>query len=631
MYPEQYITDISTCILNMSITGSYIILAVLIARLLLKKMPKKISFLLWTAPFVRLITPFVPRSVLSIFSLDIFNKNVYTGTIHEYVPLSYDFDYTPEFATGITQAQNVIPSTFEAFETTMENSANPLQIILFIFALLWILGIITMLVYAGVTFVGTKKKLRTAVRLEDNIYESENINSPFVMGIIRPKIYIPYGLSDKEKEYIILHEKIHIRNFDHIAKILAFFVLCIHWFNPLCYLAFTMMSRDMEMACDEAVLKQNESIRKDYSCSLLSFASGKRLPSPSPLCFGESGIKQRIKNTLAWKKPKAWLIAAGLVILFISSVTLISNPANAVTSGKVDKALDEAVSQMILDRCSDHGPYFCKTEGHKIFGYSEDGNEITVYGYMSYSTMNFMNGYLSSYNGSGGGNPFVAVFSRNDDGTYTLKDYQSPQDGMGYGDSVRKLFPAEFQRLAIYNDSYKDEITEQKNAYARAALKKAGLDCEIVEPQDTNIVLMTYYETQEKINSVEIINPELKINISLYPDFMGAAMYRQGEKYIVYERRADEEKNRYYLAEYENGSTEASAYAFDLEGNYIGREIITVTDFFLYKNPAEDATLYYIFDENKLTTNAVIVEDEPSSPPEPTTNSLYLSETVELS
>ena len=112
---------------------------------------------------------------------------------------------------------------------------------------------------------------------------------------------------------------------------------------------------------------------------------------------------------------------------------------------------------------------------------------------------------------------------------------------------------------------------------------------------------------------------------------MGAAMYRQGEKYIVYERRADEEKNRYYLAEYENGSTEASAYAFDLEGNYIGREIITVTDFFLYKNPAEDATLYYIFDENKLTTNAVIVEDEPSSPPEPTTNSLYLSETVELS
>ena len=628
MYPEQYFSDIFTYILNMSITGSYIILAVLLARLLLKKVPKKISYLLWIAPFVRLVCPFTVRSALSLFNLRIFNSDVYESTIHEYVPLSYDWDYTPEFATGITNAQSLIPSTFEAFTGSPEYSANPLQIYLFIFACVWLLGILTMLTYAGITFIKTKKRLRTATKLEGNIFESENISSPFVIGIFRPKIYLPYGLSDKEKEYIILHEKTHIKNLDHIGKIFAFFVLTVHWFNPLCYLAFTLMSRDMEMACDEAVLKKNESIRKDYSTSLLSFAANKRLPSPSPLCFGESGVKQRIKNALSWKKPKTIVIALGLVILFVCTVAFISNPQALHITDKIDPALDEAISQMILDECDDTRPYFCKTEGHKVFGCSRYDDEITVYGRLSYSTMNFMNGYLSSYNGSGSAYPFVATFW-DKGGFYKLKELKSPEDGMGYGDSIREMFPAEFSRKALNWQKYTSELTEQKNAYAKAALKEAGIDCEIVEPEDTNIVLMTYYEAQEKIDSAGNVNPSLNINTYLYPDFMGVTMYKQGEKYIVYERRADEEKNRYYLAEYENGSTEALAYAFDLEGNYIGREAIEVKDFFLYEGPDKDSKLYYIFGENKLTTNAVIIaDDEVSPPPEPTTR-LISSDTSE--
>ena len=199
----------------MSITGSYIILAVLIARLLLKKAPKKISCLLWIAPFVRLCIPFAPRSVFSFFNLGIFNKDVYSGAVHEYVPFSYDWDYTPEFSTGITQNQSIIPSTFEAFTGTPEYSANPLQIILFVLAAVWLLGIFVILTYAAVTLIKTKKKLRTATKLEGNIFESENIFSPFVMGIIRPKIYLPYGLSDKEREYIILHELAHLKVKNH--------------------------------------------------------------------------------------------------------------------------------------------------------------------------------------------------------------------------------------------------------------------------------------------------------------------------------------------------------------------------------------------------------------------------------
>ncbi len=615
MYPEQIISDTFTYILNMSITGSYIILAVLVARLLLKKSPKKISYLLWIAPFIRLVCPFTPRSPFSFFNLGIFNKDVYANTIHEYVPLSYDWDYNPEFATGITQGQSLIPSTFEAFTGAPDNSANPLQVYLFILGCVWISGMAAMLIYAGVTFVKTKKKLRTATKLEGNVFESERITSPFVMGIIRPKIYLPYGLNESEKEYIILHEKTHIKNLDHFSKIFAFFVLTVHWFNPLCYLAFTLMSRDMEMACDEAVLKQNEGIRKDYSSSLLSFASGKKLPSPSPLCFGESGVKQRIKNALKWKKPKAAVVALGLTVLFICTVAFISNPKSSiVTKGNINPALDEAVSQMILDEVNP--PYFCSAEGHRIFGHSESGDEVTVYGYMSFSAYNFVNGCLTDY-GNGGHNPFVATFW-NKDGFYKLKEVKYPQDGMGYGDSIREMFPAEFERKALDPYTYIDKLQQQEFSQAEAALKEAGISCRVVDYSNLEHILMENSEVQEKIDFNE------NLNTYLYPDTIGVTMHRYGEKYIVYEKRADIEKGRYYLAEYENGSTEAMAHAFDKEGNYLGQEKIAVKDFFLYESPKKDTELYYIWDENKLTTNAIILEEGetlPSDgpPPEPTT------------
>lgn len=626
MYPEQIISDAFTYILNMSITGSYIILAVLFARLLLKKAPKKISYLLWIAPFVRLICPVTPRSPFSFFNLGIFNSDIYESSIHEYVPLSYDWDYTPEFATGITQGQNLIPSTFEAFTGAPDNSANPLQVYLFILGCVWILGMAAMLIYAAVTFIKTKKRLRIATKLESNVFESENVSSPFVMGIFRPKIYLPYGLGENEKEYILLHERTHIKNLDHFAKIFAFFVLTVHWFNPLCYLAFTLMSRDMEMACDEAVLKQNEGIIKDYSSSLLSFAANKKLPSPSPLCFGESGVKQRIKNALSWKKPKTIVIALGLVLLFVCTVAFISNPQKLNVTSRVDPALDEAVSQMILDEFAEnHKPHFCFTEGHKIFGYSEQGDEVTVYGCLTYSSMYFRDGCLTD--GTGASYPFVATFW-DKDGFYKLKELKAPEDGMGYGDSIREMFPAEFERKALNHHKYYEEMKKQKFAQAEAALKEAGISCRVVDYSDLDHILMENSEIQEKIDFNE------NLHTYLYPDTIGVTMHRHGEKYIVYEKRADIEKGRYYLAEYENGSTEAMAHAFDKEGNYLGQEKITVKDFFLYEAPKEDTELYYIFDESKMTTNAIILEEGETlvtdgKPPEPTTRTVH-SQTSEV-
>lgn len=620
---DAIITDAFTYILNMSITGSYIILAVLLARILLKKAPKKISYLLWIAPFVRLVCPFTPRSPLSFFNLGIFNKDVYTNNIHEYVPLSYDWDNTPDFATGITQGQSVIPNTFEAFSTSPENSVNKLQVYLFILACVWILGMVALLIYAGITFIKTKRRLRTAVKLDGNVFESENISSPFVIGIFRPKIYLPYGLGENEREYIILHEKTHIKNLDHFSKIFAFFVLTVHWYNPLCYLAFTLMSRDMEMTCDEAVLKKNEGIRKAYSSSLLSFATNKKLPSPSPLCFGESGAKQRIKNALSWKKPKTIVIAFGLVILLVCTVAFISNPQKLNITSKVDPALDEAISQMIIDEVNP--TYFCAAEGHKIFGTAQNGDELTVYGYMSFNAYNFVNGCLTDY-GNGGHNPFVAIFvSKNNN--YELKEVKYPQDGMGYGDSIREMFPADFERKALNPYDYLDELKKQEFSQAEAALKEAGIICKVADYNDFDRVYIPDEADKNMADYQKYISGGYT-----YP--LGVAMYETDGKFIVYEKRADAEKGRYYYAEYENTSTEASAHAFDKEGNYLGQEVIAVKNFFDYEAPNGNTELYYTFDESMLTTKAIILEEgealpDNGPPPEPTTR-LINSETSEV-
>lgn len=159
-----------------------------------------------------------------------------------------------------------------------------------------------------------QKRLKNAVRERDNIYLAEHLETPFVMGIIRPRIYLPASLTDKEKRYIILHEEMHIKRFDHIVKIFSFFVLCLHWFNPLVWAAFFISGKDMEMSCDEAVIKQlGSNVKKEYSASLLTLATGRRVIGGTPLAFGEGDTKGRIKNVLNYKKPAFWVVVLAVI------------------------------------------------------------------------------------------------------------------------------------------------------------------------------------------------------------------------------------------------------------------------------------------------------------------------------
>ena len=208
--------------------------------------------------------------------------------------------------------------------------ADPLEGEFAIGSLIWLLGIATMAIYSAVSYFSLRRKLVGSILLRDNIYLADGIGSPFVMGFIRPKIYLPSALSEQEQSYIILHEQHHIRRGDHITKALAFIALCIHWFNPLVWVAFVLSSKDMEMSCDEAVVKKlGEGIRADYSASLLSLATGRRIIAGTPLAFGEGDTKSRIKNMLNWKEARPAVVFVSVVAVLLVAIVCGTNTASS--------------------------------------------------------------------------------------------------------------------------------------------------------------------------------------------------------------------------------------------------------------------------------------------------------------
>lgn len=310
-------------ILNMSFTAGIVIVLVLLVRLMLKKAPKVFSYALWVVVLFRLLCPFSFSSGLSL--LGILNSPTVTNGSIVYIPTDIVHTANPQVHfpfPGISQAINdALPQGEE------QTVADPLEAPMAIVTSLWLCGVAAMLAYSIVSILILKNRLKSAQNSAQNIYEAANLKTPFVLGIFRPRIFIPTGLSAVEKSYIIKHEQTHIRRFDHLIKPFAFVVLSIHWFNPLVWVAFILMSTDMELSCDERVLQElGGNIKKAYSASLLSLATGKRMINGSPLAFGEGNVKGRINNVLRYKKPAFWLIAVAVVTMVALSIGLLSNP-----------------------------------------------------------------------------------------------------------------------------------------------------------------------------------------------------------------------------------------------------------------------------------------------------------------
>lgn len=333
-------------ILNMSLTASVAIVFVLLLRLLLKKAPKVISYALWGVVLIRLLCPVSIESGLSLFGL--FETPTVDMTEHssavEYIPSNIVHTEYPEVVLPVPGIGEAITEGLPQGEEQLR--ADPLEGPIFIATYVWWGGILIMAVYGIVTWLQLRRRLVTASPLRDNIYLADEIESPFVMGLIRPKIYLPSAMEEREQSYIILHEQHHIRRLDHIVKALAFAALCIHWFNPLVWVAFILSGKDMEMSCDEAVVRKlGTQIRADYTASLLSLATGKRIIAGMPLAFGEGNTKGRIKNLANWKKPAFWVVLLAVVACIALAVCLLTNPVGY----RVDFTGNEIVSASCFD------------------------------------------------------------------------------------------------------------------------------------------------------------------------------------------------------------------------------------------------------------------------------------------
>lgn len=308
--------DVFLKLVNLSISASWLILAVLVLRVVLKKAPKWVMPLLWGVVALRLVCPFSIESALSLIpSAETIPSEIVTETRE---PVLYE-QATLDIVTNPT-----LPS---AAEVPVGVSRQQAQVDFNIYSVLWLAGMAALLVHALMSAGKLKKKLATAILLRDNIYESEFVDSPFVFGVIKPKIYLPMHMDEGTAAHVIAHERAHLARCDHWWKVLGYLVLALHWFNPLVWVAYILFCRDIELACDEKVVKGLDgAARADYSQALLSCAAPKRAVAACPLAFGEGNIKTRVKSALHYKKPAFWVAAAAVLAVVIVAVCFLTNP-----------------------------------------------------------------------------------------------------------------------------------------------------------------------------------------------------------------------------------------------------------------------------------------------------------------
>ena len=303
-------------LVNMSLTAGWLILAVFALRLVLKKAPKWTRCALWCMVGLRLVFPFSIESALSL--------------IPSAETISPDIGYaqTPGITSGIPALnQAVNPIISESLSPTVGASVNPLQVWTTVAGYVWLAGIAAMLLYTAISYFRLRRKVDTAVLLRDNIRQSENVESPFILGLFRPLIYLPFNMTDEDMANVLAHENAHLKRCDHLIKPLAFLLLTVYWFNPLVWLAYILLCRDIELACDERVVKDlGEQERRDYSAALLVCSVSRKSIAACPLAFGEVGVKERIKSVLNYKKPALWIIVVAIVACIVLAVCFLTNP-----------------------------------------------------------------------------------------------------------------------------------------------------------------------------------------------------------------------------------------------------------------------------------------------------------------
>lgn len=315
---------------NMSVTASWLVLAVVVLRFLLKKAPKSMICFLWLLVAVRLIFPISIESVVSLIPS--------TETITE----ESLYSDTPVIDSGINAVNDrVNPVISESLAPEAGDSVNPMQVIICVASYIWVIGMGCMLLYAFISYIKLRVKVREAVIDGDKIWLCDRINTPFILGVIRPRIYIPSYVEEKDKEYVIAHERAHLKRKDHWWKPLGFVLLTVYWFNPVMWVAYILLCKDIEYACDEKVLNERGTeCKKEYSNALINCSVSRINVAVCPLAFGEVGVKDRIKSVLGYKQPAFWMIIGALIICIAFIVVFMTNPKSIRHCGS-DMTADE--------------------------------------------------------------------------------------------------------------------------------------------------------------------------------------------------------------------------------------------------------------------------------------------------
>ena len=321
-------------LLNLSISASWLVLAVLVLRLVSKRSPKWMNVLLWGIVALRLVLPFSVESALSLIP-----------SAETVSPAVVQFDPAPTITSGVSVIDNAVnPSLSEHFAAVPTASVNPLYVWAYLAGWVWLIGLGVMLLYALASYLRLRRRVSVSLCVRENIYLCDAISSPFILGVVKPRIYLPSGLDEVQRQNVLSHERAHLARRDHWWKPLGFALLAVYWFNPVLWLAYALLCRDIELACDERVIRtMDESAVKTYSTVLLACSMPRKAVITCPLAFGEVAVKERVRNALRYKKPAFWVVAASVAVCVVVAVCFLTNPEHETMKWAKNLRVDDVV------------------------------------------------------------------------------------------------------------------------------------------------------------------------------------------------------------------------------------------------------------------------------------------------
>ena len=610
-------------LVNMSLVAGWLILAVLLIRGIFNKLPKLFRCVLWGLVALRLICPWSIESDMSIIpKAEIIADNATKVDIlsdkKEIVNNSEDVLHNEVLDNNVIVNGNYeagnIDTTVKEDSSVKSSQSNvkesSLSVSISTLSKIWAVGIAAMAIYYAVSYVILKRKVRVSIRYDKNIYLCDNISSAFILGLIKPKIYVPSYLSEVELGNVIKHERAHLSRHDNWWKPIGFCLLSVYWFNPLIWIAYIIFCKDIELACDEKVIKtMNVAEVKEYSNTLLECSISCKLIVAAPLAFGEVAVKSRIKSVLNYKRPAFWVIIAGVVISIALVIGFMTKPISYDKS--VDEVLDRFISEVILEEYKSKEINNCiPFESHYIIGAKEENNQAIVYMLVNYDGFVWEDNDVKSITGSFV--PTVVTAKKDKAGRYVLEEYWKPRDGDFYGDDIREKFPDSLEDEVFNHESFSKMLNEDNYNRAKKYFIEMGYGSdrylEYTSSEELEIgpmrisldmkdgTCMTgYYFSSYAHNGSFLLTEEKLILRFPYPDLQSTFLvFRREGDMIIYDKEASENDDVF-------GCKDGDIFV--LEGDYTGDDIPEDLEDTVIEYDKKDHVTYVSSSMNQIDLN----------------------------